>query len=40
VDVLAVLFGPVHHGGIGCGHPVVHGVEQALVDAGLLGAQL
>jgi hypothetical protein len=40
VGVLAVLFGQVHRGGVACGHPVVHGIQQALVNAGGLGQQL
>ena len=40
VGVLAVLFGQIRHGGVACGHPAVHGIQQALVDAGVLGEQL
>ena len=40
VGVLAVLFGQVHRGGVACGHLVIHGVKQALVNAGRLGEHL
>ena len=37
VGVLAVLFSQIHDGGVARGHLVIHGIQQALVNAGRLG---